>query len=96
MFLVAQIVAAVAQDRLLVFIAELLADFARNAHHQRPRFDDIFSGIRVPAAMIEPAPMRAPFRMIDTHTDQAAVFDDAAVKVTECPTVTQSPTVTGH
>ena len=57
-----------------------------------PASTTVFSGMSVPAAMMEPAPIQAPFKI----TDPIPIRQRSAIaqpwSVTECPTVTREPT----
>ncbi len=60
--------------------AEFAAELAGEPIHNDPGSTTVFSGISVPAAMIDPAPIFAPFRMIEPMPIRQRSSTDASVQ----------------
>src|SRR5215471_9227699 len=56
----------------------------------------LFSGTTVPAAMIDPSPIFALFRITEPMPIRQRSPIEQPCRVTECPTVTQSPMITPY
>src|SRR5579864_5920568 len=76
--------------------SSLRRNFPGDPIHKHRGSTIVFSGISVPAAMIEPAPITAPFRMIDPIPMRQWSSIVHPCKVTEWPTVTYSPRKTPY